>query len=74
MFVYGSALADASRHQHDHVPTLIAGRGNGTPKPDRFLTYPDETPIASLWTSMATRMGWVDEKIGDITGELSNLG
>ncbi len=73
MIVYGSGLADGNRHQHDHLPTIIAGRGNGTLKPGRFLTYPDETPLGNLWTSMLARMGVADEKIGDSTGPLTNL-
>ena len=30
MIVYGSALADGNAHQHHNLPTVLAGRGNGT--------------------------------------------
>jgi hypothetical protein len=44
MIVYCSGLADGNRHQHDHVPTVLAGRANGTLLPGRFVKYADETP------------------------------
>jgi hypothetical protein len=73
MIVYGSALADGNKHQHDHLPTMIVGKANGTLKGGRFLTYPDETPIGNLWLSMLARMDINDEKVGDANGQLTNL-
>ena len=40
MIVYGSGIADGSQHTHVNLPILIAGRGNGSIKPGRFLKYP----------------------------------
>jgi hypothetical protein len=74
MIVYGSGIADGNHHVHDHVPTLLAGRGNGTLKPGRYLRYPDETPLGNLWVSMLDRMGATGEKVGDSNGTLANLG
>ena len=73
MIVYGSGIADGNRHQHDHVPTVLAGRGNGTLRPGRFIKYPDETPLGNLWVSLLARMGVNGEKVGDSTGELPHI-
>jgi hypothetical protein len=73
MIVYGSGLADGNRHQHDHVPTVLAGRGNGTLRPGRFVKYPDETPLGNLWVSLLNRMGVNDAQVGDSNGDLGYL-
>jgi hypothetical protein len=73
VIVYGSGLADGNTHQHDHLPTLLVGKANGTLRTGRYITYPDETPLSNLWVSLLTRMGVPHEKIGDSTGELSGL-
>lgn len=73
MIVYGSALADGNAHQHNNLPTVLAGRGNGTLHPGRHIRYADETPIANLYMSMLDRMGVPVEQIGDSTGRLEGL-
>jgi hypothetical protein len=73
MIVYGSALADGNAHQHNNLPTVVAGRGNGTLKPGRHVKFADETPITNLYMSMLDRMGVAVEKIGDSTGKLDGL-
>jgi hypothetical protein len=73
MIVYGSALADGNAHQHNNLPTVLAGRGNGTLRPGRHIRYPDETPITNLYMSMLDIMGVPVEQIGDSTGRLEGL-
>jgi hypothetical protein len=73
MIVYGSALADGNAHQHNNLPTVVAGRANGTLHPGRHIRYPDETPITNLYMSMLDRLGVPVEKIGDSTGRLEEL-
>ena len=73
MIVYGSALADGNAHQHNNLPTVLAGRGNGTLRPGRHIRYADETPITNLFMSMLDRMGVPVEQIGDSTGRLEGL-
>jgi hypothetical protein len=73
MLVYGSGISDGNRHQHDHVPTVVVGGGNGTIRGGRFIRYPDETPLGNLWTSLLLRMGGPLEKVGDANGELPGL-
>jgi hypothetical protein len=73
MIVYGSALADGNAHQHNNLPTVVAGRGNGTLKPGRHVKYADETPITNLYLSMLDKMGVPVDAIGDSTGKLEGL-
>jgi len=73
MIVYGSALADGNAHQHNNLPTVMAGRAGGTIKPGRHLRLPDETPITNLYLSMLDRMGVPVDKLGDSTGRLEGL-
>jgi hypothetical protein len=73
MIVYGSALADGNAHQHNNLPTVLAGRANGTIRTGRHIRYADETPITNLYVSMLDRMGVPVEQIGDSTGRLDGL-
>ncbi len=73
MIVYGSALADGNAHQHNNLPTVLAGRGNGTLRPGRHIRFADETPMTNLYLSMIDRMGVPVEQIGDSNGRLEGL-
>jgi hypothetical protein len=74
MILYGAGLADGNSHQHDHLPTMLVGSACGGIRSGRFLQVPPQTPITNLYVSMLTRMGVAIEKLGDSTGELSELG
>jgi hypothetical protein len=73
MIIYGSALADGNAHQHNNLPTVLAGRAGGSIVPGRHLRYKDETPITNLYMSMLDRMGVPVETFGDSTGRLEGL-
>lgn len=73
MIVYGSALADGNAHQHNNLPTVLAGRANGTLRPGRHIRCPEETPMANLYLSMLDRMGVPVDSLGDSTGRLEGL-
>jgi hypothetical protein len=73
MIVYGSGLSDGNRHQHDHLPVVLAGRGSGTIKPGRHVIYPTETPMANLYVAMLDRMNVKRESFGDSKAELDQL-
>jgi len=73
MLVYGSGLADGNRHTHEALPVLLAGRGGGSLKTGKHLTYPAGTPITNLYLSLLDRMGVRQETIGDSTGQLNHL-
>jgi hypothetical protein len=73
MIVYGSGLSDGNRHDHNDLPTVLAGRGCGALRPGRHIRYADETPMANLFVALLDRMGVPIESIGDSTGKLGYL-
>ncbi len=73
MIVYGGAIGDGNRHNHDNLPILLAGRGGGTLTPGRHLKIPKETPMTNLYLSMLGRMGVAAERMGDSTGKLEEI-
>jgi hypothetical protein len=73
MVVYGAGLSDGNRHLHDDLPTVIAGRANGSIKTGRRVVYPKETPMCNLFLSMMDRMGVRMENFADATGRLEGL-
>ncbi|WP_367873869.1 DUF1552 domain-containing protein [Luteolibacter sp. Populi] len=68
MIVYGGAIADGNRHNHDDLPVLLAGKGNGTLAPGRLIEAPKGTPMTNLYLSLLDRMGVKARKVGDSTG------
>lgn len=73
MIMYGSAISDGNRHNHDDLPVLLAGGGGGTIRGGRYVKYDNETPLNNLYLSMAQRMGAGIEQIGDSKGLLTQL-
>ncbi len=74
LIAYGSGISDGDRHNHDDLPIVLAGRGNGTANPGRHVKYEKETPVTNLWLSMIDRAGATGvEKLGDSTGRLENI-
>ncbi len=73
MLLYGAALADGNRHEHENLPLLMAGRGGGTILPGRHIRYASETPMCNLLVSMLQRAGVNAQRHGDSTGLLRGL-
>lgn len=73
MMVYGSAIGDGNRHNHDDLPILLAGKGGGTIECGRHVVFPKraDTPIANLYLALFDRMGAPADRFGDSTGKLS---
>lgn len=73
LVVYGSAISDGNRHNHDDLPILIAGGGAGTLKPGRHVRFRRETPLCNLYVSLLERMNVPAKTFGDSTGVLAGL-
>ncbi len=73
MIVYGSAIGDGNRHNHDELPVVLAGNGGGTLTPGRHLKLATSTPMTNLYAAMLHRMGVTAEKVGDSTGVLADV-
>jgi hypothetical protein len=52
-----TAAVSARIHDHDDLPTVITGKGNGLFHLGRHVTYPTETPLANLHVAMMNQMG-----------------
>lgn len=73
MLVYGSGIGDGNRHNHDDLPILLVGGGNGTIKPGRHIKYADETPLNNLYLGLLERMGVPAISHGDSTAKIGRL-
>ena len=73
MIVYGAGLTDGNRHNHEDLPTIIAGRGGNYFKPGRRVVVRKETPMSNLFLTMMDRMGVQAEHFGDATGRLNGI-
>jgi hypothetical protein len=73
MVVYGSSLSDGNRHQHDDLPTLVAGGGIGKIHGGRHIRYKKGTPMTNLYMTMLDIAGMQPEKVGDSTGKVEHL-
>jgi len=71
MVSYGSGLS--RDHDHDDLPTVITGKGNGLFHLGRHINYPAETPLANLHVAMMDKMGIPAETFADSTGKLGYL-
>jgi hypothetical protein len=73
MMVYGSGIGDGNRHNHDDLPILFVGKGNGTIKTGRHVVYPGRTPLNNLYLSMLDRLEVKIPNLGDSNGRLNSL-
>jgi hypothetical protein len=73
MIVYGSAIGDGNRHNHDELPVVLAGLGGGTLRGGRHVTLAEPTPMTNLYLAMLKRAGVQVDQIGDSTGDLDAI-
>ncbi len=72
MIVYGGAIGDGNRHNHDDLPIVLAGRAGGYVRPGRLLRY-DNVPLNNLFLNMLDLAGAKVDRFGDSTGRLQGL-
>ena len=71
--VWGSNMSDASQHNFNPLPTTVIGRAGGKIRGGQHLIYPAGTPLNNLWVTLLDRNGIPVERIGNSTGELSEV-
>ena len=73
MLVYGGAISDGNRHNHDNLPIILAGGGGGAFAGQGHVDYPAGTPLCNLYLTMLEQTGLSLDRFGDSTGTLSGL-
>lgn len=73
MIVYGAAISDGNRHNHDDLPVLLAGKAGGAFSTGRHVRYARNTPMANLYLSMLEQFHTPVERLGDSSGRLDRL-
>jgi hypothetical protein len=73
ILLYGAGLSNSDRHSHAPLPALVLGGGAGTIAGGRHLVYPDNTPLTNLHVTLLERLGVPVEKLGDSTGQFTEL-
>jgi hypothetical protein len=72
ILLWGSGMGDGGKHNNDHLPTILAGRGGGTIRPGRQITAAGVQ--GDLLMAMLARAGCTLEKpIGSGTKLLPDL-
>lgn len=71
MVTYGSGLS--IDHNHDNLPTVLTGGGNGLFRHGRHVKYANETPLANLHLAMMEQMGIPAGSFADSKGKLDYL-
>jgi len=66
--LFGSGLSDSNQHRKDHLPLVVAGRGNGSLHPGGVLDLPADTPLANVHLSLLRSLGSQRTAFGDSTG------
>ena len=72
MIIYGAGMSDGNQHAPENLPILLAGGGREL-KGGRHLRYPTHTPLANLHVTILDRLGVHVDRLGDSTGELTEL-
>ena len=73
MILYGSSLSNSNIHNHNPLPILMAGGGNGQIKGGRHLKFAENTPMANLLLAMLNRAGVPQDKVGDSVEPLAGV-
>jgi hypothetical protein len=72
LIVYGGAISDGNRHDHDNLPILLAGNGGGNVTSGRLIKW-DGVPLNNLFLSMLDMVDVNVDRLGDSSGRLDRL-
>jgi len=70
--IYGASIGDPNAHDHNNLPTLVAG-AKGLIRGGRHVLQPRDTPVTNLHLSLLHFLGVPAEQLGDSTGRLDTL-
>ncbi|MEZ5395083.1 MAG: DUF1552 domain-containing protein [Bryobacterales bacterium] len=70
--IYGAALGDPNVHDHDNLPTLLAG-AKALGRGGKHVRYEKGTPITNLHLTLLDYLGAPLDDLGDSSGRLKLL-
>jgi hypothetical protein len=70
MIVYGSGMSNPNQHDHNPLPTLLAGGGSGRVQGGRHIRAADDTPFANLLLTVLNKLDVPVDSFGDSTEPL----
>ncbi len=73
MIVYGGAISDGNRHNHNDLPIVVAGHAGGKFKPGRHVNLGGNVPLSNLYVRMLNEFGVAAARFGDSTGALKRV-
>ncbi len=68
MIVFGGGIGDGDRHNHDDLPVILAGGGNGKLRTGRYLKAKEPVPMTNMYLSLLDKAGAKADRLGDSTG------
>jgi hypothetical protein len=68
LVLYGSGMSNSNQHDHEPLPTLVAGGASGTLAGGRHIRAGAGTPFSNLLVSLLDKLQVRVEEFGDSTG------
>src|SRR5438132_1436764 len=73
IYMYGSGMGNSSLHDHDNLPSLIAGGAGTGLKGGRHIRYEKPTPLANLHLTLLDRIGIHLDSFVDSSAKVEGL-
>jgi len=71
LVLYGSGMSNSNQHDHDPLPTLVAGGASGALAGGRHIRAAAGTPLANLLVALLHKLNVPVESFGDSTGAVA---
>jgi hypothetical protein len=73
LFLYGTGISDSNTHFYDDLPIAVVSGKSVAIDTNRYVRYPQGTPLANLHVALLEKLGVEVEKFGDSNGKLPLL-
>jgi hypothetical protein len=71
LVLYGSGMSNSNQHDHEPLPTVVAGGASGALAGGRHIRAGAGTPFANLLVALLDKLAVPAESFGDSTGAVS---
>lgn len=73
LYLYGSGMGNADKHDHVNLPIVVAGGAAGKVRGGRHIRYAQPTPLANLHLTLLDRAGVRLDSFADSKGKIPEL-